>query len=548
MFKDELLMLQKYFQDKLKKEFIKSSSFSVVASMIFVKKLDEDFRFCVDCRDLNAISLKNRYSLLLFRETLDRLSSVKYYFKIDIIVAFNRLRIVFDEKYKIAFRTRYDLYEYLVMSFELVNVSFIWQHFINDILRDKLDVFCIVYLDDILIYSNIKKQHDEHVRWVLKQLRKIDIQTNIKKCEFDVQKIKYLNLIITIDDIRMNFEKIKVILKWETLNCVKDVQSFLDFDNFYHRFIRVFNKLVESLTEFIKKNLSFKWIKKCEKVFQTLKAVFAKESILRHYDLENECQVECNVFDRMIDDVLSQKNKNDTWRFVIYFFNKMILAECNYEIYDKKLLIIVRVFEKWRFELEDFKFFIEVILDHKNLKYFMFFKLFNRCQVRWFEFLSRFNFRIIYRLDKFNSVVDALSRRSKDFSKKRKNKFMWQQILKNENFEIFVLSIQTFNSNRAFILEIVEFVFDLFESIISKFITIESILSNRIIIFDVDNSVLMLEEIVKVARATTRANVEQVVADISKLENQNLEDQFKIACNNDARYQRVVKTIRNNHS
>ena len=149
----------------------------------------------------------------------------------------------------------------------------------------------------------------------------------------------------------------------------------------------------------------------------------------------------------------------------------------------------------------------------------MFFKLLNRCQFRWFEFLSRFNFRIIYRLDKLNSAVDVLNRQLKDFSKKRENKFMWQQILKNENFEIFVLSIQTFNSNRAFILEIVEFVFDLFESIISKFITIESILSNRIIIFDVDNSVLMLEEIVKVARATTRANVEQVVVVISKLEN-----------------------------
>ena len=99
------------------------------------------------------------------------------------------------------------------MFFELVNVSFIWQHFINDILREKLNVFCIVYLDDILIYSNIKKQHDEHIRWVFKQFRKIDIQANIEKCEFDVQKIKYLDLIIIIDDIRMNLEKIKAILK-----------------------------------------------------------------------------------------------------------------------------------------------------------------------------------------------------------------------------------------------------------------------------------------------------------------------------------------------
>ena len=125
IFKDELLMLQKYLQNNLKKEFIRFNSFFVVASMLFVKKFDEDFRFCVDYRDLNVISLKNRYLLFLFRETLNRLNSVKYYFKIDIIVVFNRFRIVFDEKYKIAFRTRYNLYEYLVIFFELVNVSFI---------------------------------------------------------------------------------------------------------------------------------------------------------------------------------------------------------------------------------------------------------------------------------------------------------------------------------------------------------------------------------------------------------------------------------------
>ena len=103
----------------------------------------------------------------------------------------------------------------------------------------------------------------------------------------------------------------------------------------------------------------------------------------------------------------------------------MILAECNYEIYDKKVLIIVRVFKKWRFELKDFKFFIEVISNYKNLKYFIFSKLLNRRQARWFEFLSRFNFRIIYCLDKLNSVVDAFSRQSEDNSRKKETKFMW---------------------------------------------------------------------------------------------------------------------------
>ena len=137
----------------------------------------------------------------------------------------------------------------------------------------------------------------------------------------------------------------------------------------------------------------------------------------------------------MIDDVLFQRNVAEVWQFVAYFSKKMIFAECNYEIYDKKFLIIVKIFKEWRPELKESRFLVEIITDYKNLKYFMFNKLFNRRQTCWSKFLFRFNFKIIYRLEKQNQAADVFNRRSENRFKKKR---MWQQVLKNDNFEIFI--------------------------------------------------------------------------------------------------------------
>ena len=237
------------------------------------------------------MTVKNRYSISLIREILHRLIKVKVYIKFNIIVVYNALRMISEEEWKTVFRTRYDLYEYLVMPFDLVNVLSFWQNFINNILHEGLNVFCIVYLDDILIYSDNQKDHDRHVEWVLIQLRKVDIQCDIEKSEFNVQEIKYLDLIININDIRMNSVKIKTILEWKTFKDVKEVFSFHDFINFYRCFIENFSLKVLSLTRLTSKNVLFVWTDKEQKVFDDLKQVFAAKSILTHYDLEQKFQI-----------------------------------------------------------------------------------------------------------------------------------------------------------------------------------------------------------------------------------------------------------------
>ena len=162
MFRNELLVLKKYLKKNLSKEFIKFSQFDCLFSVLFVKKFEKELRFCVDYRKLNAIIKKNRYSMFLIIKTLDRLCKIKYYIKIDIMAAFNRLKMFFKSKKFIVFRTRFDFFEYFVMFFELCNAFVSWQHFINDILKEHLNNFCTAYVDDIFIYSNTRKKYIEH--------------------------------------------------------------------------------------------------------------------------------------------------------------------------------------------------------------------------------------------------------------------------------------------------------------------------------------------------------------------------------------------------
>ncbi len=240
----------------------------------------------------------------------------------------------------------------------------------------------------------------------------------------------------------MNFEKINVIMNWTASQDVKDVQSFLNFINFYKWFIKKFFKLINLLTVLIRKDQSFNWIQKYQFVFDWLKQTFITVSILMHYNLNLLVTVKIDIFDYVVIEVMSQQDDNEQLRSMIYFSFKMLFAECNYKIYDKKLLVIIKAFEKWRLELKDMLNLVEIIFDHKNLEYFMSIKLFSQRQVRWSEFLFQFNFKIVYHLNELNTWVDAFTCWSEDLFLNEKNnhqEHQWQIVLKSKNLKIQVL-------------------------------------------------------------------------------------------------------------
>jgi hypothetical protein len=224
---------------------------------MFMKKTNESLRFCVDYKKLNQLTKKNKYSLSFIDETLAHLKKIKYFTKLNIRQTFHRIKIA-DAKSEnlIIFRTRFDVCKYRVLSFELCNESTTYQHYMNDVFFDYLNDFVSIYINDILIYNNSKRKHVKHVKKMLQRLRNADLQIDIDKFEFFVHEIKYLDLIVDRNDIKMNFEKIETILQWAISQNLKQIQRFLRFCNFYKRFIRNFAKIVKSLIKLTRKNVS----------------------------------------------------------------------------------------------------------------------------------------------------------------------------------------------------------------------------------------------------------------------------------------------------
>lgn len=181
----ELKALREYLDKELEKGFIRVSRSPAAAPVLFVKKPNGDLRFCIDYRGFNAISVKNRCSLPLITETLSQLSHAKYYTKLDVISAFNKLRIKEGDEWKAAFTCRYGLFEPHVLPFGLCNGPASFQTYINHALRGLLDNFCTAYMDDILIYSENLDEHRKHVKAVLKRLRDHTLQVDISKCDFE---------------------------------------------------------------------------------------------------------------------------------------------------------------------------------------------------------------------------------------------------------------------------------------------------------------------------------------------------------------------------
>ena len=175
-----------------------------------------------------------------------------------------------NENY-ITFITALKAYKYKMLFFKLTNELISFQQYMNDVLWDFLNNFCQVYLNDILIYSKMKKKHRNHVKLVLSRLREAELQMNIQKCEFNVEETVFLEVIVSELDLRMNLSKVTVIVSWITSINLKEIQSFVRFVNFYRRFIKNFSKLVKSFTQLTRKNTSFVWNNVCVQVFDNLK-------------------------------------------------------------------------------------------------------------------------------------------------------------------------------------------------------------------------------------------------------------------------------------
>ncbi len=346
MFNHKLQKIKKYLIDHLNKEFIFFSFASYVSLILFIEKKDDSLRFCVDYRKLNALIKRNRYSLSLIDETFTHIQESKYLIRLNIIAAFNKLHMHSDSEDLTIFIIFFNSYKYHVMLFKLINESAFYQHYMNDVLFKYLHQFYQIYLNDIIIYSKILKKHKQHVWLILNKLREADLQIDINKCEFHVQKTIFLELLISIEELKMNSRKMQAVVDWSTLNNLTQMQFFIDFCNFYQRFIKNFFKIIRSMIQLTQKKIIFKWNEVCQIIFNHMKRRMIETSILRHFNQTRKTILEIDSFDYVNDKVLSQYDNEEILHSIAFYSKNMFSAECNYEIYDKELLIIIQAFER----------------------------------------------------------------------------------------------------------------------------------------------------------------------------------------------------------
>jgi Reverse transcriptase (RNA-dependent DNA polymerase)/RNase H-like domain found in reverse transcriptase/Retroviral aspartyl protease len=314
----ELSTLANYIKENLAKGFIRPSKSPAGAPIFFVKKKGGDLRPCVDYRGLNEMTVKNRYPLPLISELLDRLGSARVFTKIDLRGAYNLVRIKPGDEWKTAFRTRFGHFEYLVMPFGLTNAPAVFQDLMNAIFRDVLDIFVIIYLDDILVFSPDQEAHDKHVLFVLERLRKNNLYGKLSKSEFDKHSIEFLGFVVTTSGVEMSQEKISAVKNWKQPTSRVQVQSFLGFTNFYRRFISGYSRIAKPLTELTKKDHPFEWNTEALTAFQTLQLAITTAPVLIHPDHTAHFTLETDASDFALGAVLLQKGTDDQLHFFLY--------------------------------------------------------------------------------------------------------------------------------------------------------------------------------------------------------------------------------------
>jgi len=236
----------------------------------------------------------------------------------------------------------------------------------------------VVYLNDILIYSDDITQHQEHVKEVLKRLQKAGLYAKAEKCEFHLDSVEYLGYVLSLSGLTMSDAKVKTIQEWLEPKKVKDIQSFLGFANFYRYFIFNYSDIVIPLTRLTRKDASWNFDENCRKAFNILKQAFTSAPILMHWVPDTQLVVETNASDYTLAAILSIVTKNNEIHPVAFHSRTFSTPELNYDIHNKELLAIFKAFKIWQHYLEGSALPIDVVTDHKNLEYFLTTKVLTR--------------------------------------------------------------------------------------------------------------------------------------------------------------------------
>jgi hypothetical protein len=336
-------------------------------------------------------------------DLFDQLRGASVFSKIDLRSGYHQLRIRPSDIPKTTFITKYGLYEFTVMSFGLTNAPAFFMNLMNSVFMDYLDKFVMVFIDDILIYSQSEEENVDHLKMVLQRLREHQLYAKLSKCEFWINEVMFLGHIINKDGLAVDPKKVADILNWKAPTDARGIKSFVGMVGYYRRFIEGFSKIAKPMTALLANKVEFKWTQKCQEAFEALKEKLTTSPVLVLPDVHKPFSVySCYTG---LGCVLMQEG-----RVVAYSSRQLKVHEKNYPIHDLELATVVHALKTWRHYLYRQK--CDVYTYHKSLKYIFTQSELNMRQRRWLELIKDYELEIHYHPGKANIVADALSRKS----------------------------------------------------------------------------------------------------------------------------------------
>jgi hypothetical protein len=357
--------------------------------VLLVQKKDGTWRFCVDYRKLNDMTIKNRFPMPVVEEILDELAGTQFFTSLDMTLGYHQIRMGASEEFKTAFKTHQGHYQFRVMPFGLTNALATFQCAMNLVLAPFLRKFVMVFIDDILIYSSTWHSHLEHLRLVFAALRDHKFYLKAKKCVFGKKELIYLGHIILGEGVATDPQKTDAMLKWPHPQTVTDLRGFLGLTGYYRRFVQGYGIIARPLTKLLQKG-AFKWTSAAEMAFQCLKQAMVSTPVLALPDFNIPFAVETDACDDGVGAVLMQQGRP------IAFLSKALgVTNQKLSIYEKEFIALIMVVDRWRHYLQRSEF--EIRTDHKALSFLGSQELHSDLQRKAMAKLMGLQFKVVYK-------------------------------------------------------------------------------------------------------------------------------------------------------